>query len=201
MSIKLTERDQRIISYLKSVKVANTTTLLILFFSNCNYYTGVQRLSKLVKEKHIKVFSENVMSENIYYIGQKPRNYKHKLLFSSTMAYLKENQCEILNYKTPLQVGNLIADGYVEVKYNNKMYNLFIENEISKKLNIAKYEDLYFSRSYKQYWDIFPIILCTTSKPAVRSKYLKVIFIKNDKLASKKLYKKIRQNNDSKTTL
>lgn len=189
MNIKLTERDQRIILYLKSVKVANTTTLLILFFNNCNYYTGIQRLGKLVKAKYIKVFSENVISENIYYIGQKPRNYKHKLLFSSTMAYLANYQCEILKYKTPLQVGNLIADGYIEVRYHGKSYNLFIENELSKKLNIAKYEDLYFNRSYKQYWVTFPIILCTTSKPSQTSKYLNIVTIKNSELSLRKLYK------------
>ena len=200
--IKLNSRDERIISFLKNVRTADTQTIYILFFADtCGYRTYMQRINKLVQHKYIKRFRESVIEPYKYYVGTKPINYKHKLLFSKTLAFLKENECTITKYKTPLKLDNMICDGYVEVIYKNKNYYILIENELSKKLDIKKLEQYYFNRNWRNIWDTFPVILCTTSKPSQTSKYLKVVNVKNDKLALQKLYNKIRQNNDVKTTL
>ncbi|WP_297136392.1 hypothetical protein [Terrisporobacter sp.] len=73
--MKMMDRDIEIVKFLKEVGVADTRTISTLFFNGgirrCN-----QRLNTLKDNKKLKVFRENILSQNIYYIGRKPSNWK-----------------------------------------------------------------------------------------------------------------------------
>ena len=162
--IVITERDKKIKEFLEEVQIADTKTLSILFFSNTTLRNCQKRLKQLVDIKYIKCFRENVLSQNIYYSRYKPKNTKHKIVFSQLLAKLKQEEIEVLKYRCPFQIADIIADGLVIIKLDNQVKIYFVEVERTKKLNIKKYEELYYSRKYKDKFPLMPSILCITDK-------------------------------------
>lgn len=171
--MKVTERDIKILEFLKEVNIADTKTLSILFFNGslrrCN-----QRLKILKDHKKIKCFRENILSPNIYYIGRKPTNWKHKIVFSQLLGVLHLNNIKILKYRTPFIVGNIIADGFIAINVDgiNRIY--FVEVERTKKLDTDKYIDLYYSRRWKKFFPVMPSILCISDKKVSKSDVLDI---------------------------
>lgn len=171
--MKITERDIKILEFLKEVNVADTKTIAILFFNGsirrCN-----QRLKILKDHKKIRCFRENILSPNIYYIGRKPINWKHKIVFSQLLGVLQLNDITILKYRCPFKVGSVIADGFIaiNVKGINKIY--FVEVERTKKLDINKYEQLYHSMEWKFVFPIMPSILVISDKKVLKNTILDI---------------------------
>lgn len=162
--IVLTERDKQIKEFLEEVTLADTKTLSILFFPNTTLRNCQKRLKQLVEDKYIKCYRENVLSQNIYYSKYKPKNIIHKIIFSQLLAQLKLNNIEVLKYRTPFLIGDVIADGLIVIKVNNEVKIYFVEAERTKKLNVDKYLDLYYSRKWKESFPVMPSILCITDK-------------------------------------
>lgn len=169
----ITERDIKILEFLKEVNVSDTKTLSILFFNGslrrCN-----QRLKILKDHKKIKCFRDDVLSPNIYYIGRKPTNWKHKIVFSQLLGVLQLNNIKILKYRTPFICGSVIADGFIAINNNgvNKIY--FVEVERTKKLDVDKYETLYYSRKWRSLFPVMPSILCISDKKVRDSSVLDI---------------------------
>ena len=161
--IKLTQRDNQIIQFLKEVSVADTKTLSVLFFNN-GLRRCQQRLKLLCEYKYIKSFREDVHSQYVYYVGRKTKNWKHKIVFSQLLAALQLKGVSILKYKTPMKINDVIADGFIAVNVNgvNKIY--FVEVDITKYFDLNKYMYLYFSDAWKQYFPVFPSILAISDK-------------------------------------
>lgn len=161
--MKITKRDIEILNFLKEVCVADTSTLSILFFNGsirrCN-----QRLKILKDNKKVKCFRESVLSKNIYYIGRKPANWKHKIIFSQLLAELKLKEIEVLKYRSSFKIGSLIADGLIVINDSGEVKIYFVEGERTKKLDINKYELLYYSREWENILPVMPGILCITDK-------------------------------------
>lgn len=177
--IKLTERDLKIKEFLKSVVVADTETLHHIFFKNASLRTCQARLKLLVDNKFIKVFREDIFSQNIYCL-KKPSSYKHKIVFSRLLGKLHKDGVTILKYVTPLKISNIIADGFIAINVNgeNKLY--FIEVELTKYFNTKKYVDLYYSRGYKEKFPLMPDILVISDKKVNKDKVLKITKCKLD---------------------
>ena len=85
--IRITQRDEAIIEFLNEVKVADTQTLCNIFF-NGKLRASQLRLKALVDYKYIKVYRENVISQNIYYVKRKPTQIKHSLILSKFIGEL-----------------------------------------------------------------------------------------------------------------
>ena len=77
--IRLTQRDEAIIEFLNEVKVADTQTLCNIFF-NGKLRASQLRLKALVDYKYLKVYRENIISQNVYYVKRKPTQMKHSLI-------------------------------------------------------------------------------------------------------------------------
>ena len=162
--MRLTQRDVEIIEFLKRVVVADTQTLLKIFFPNASLRTCQARLKLLVDNKHIKCFRENILEQNIYFISRKPTSYKHKIVFSRLIGEMYAQDIEIIKYKTPLKLHNIIADGFIIYRKDDQERMLFVEVERTKFFDLKKYEDLYYSRKWKQNFLEFPSILVITDK-------------------------------------
>ena len=161
--MRLTQRDVEIIDFLKRVVVADTQTLLKIFFPNASLRTCQARLKMLVDNKHIKCFRENILEQNIYFISRKPSSYKHKIVFSKLIGEMYHQDIEIIKYKTPLKLYNLIADGFIIYK-TDVVKMAFVEVERCKNFNIKKYEDLYYSRAWRSNFEKFPGIIVASDK-------------------------------------
>ena len=162
--IKIMSRDIAIKEFLEEVGIADTETLHALFFKGTKIRNVQKRLKQLVDIKFIKVYRENMLSQNMYYTGKRPRNIAHKIVFSKLLAEITNRDIEILKYKCPYQLGNIIADGLIVVRDRGKVKIYFVEGERTKKLNINKYEELYYSRAWKEVFPTFPRILCISDK-------------------------------------
>lgn len=168
--IRLTDRDKKIKSFLEEVTIASTSTISEIFFNgslrSCQY-----RLRQLVDYKIIKSFRPSIIEENLFYIKNKPRNYKHKLIFSDLLRELHRLNIEVLKYRCPYVIesnaGTVIADGLIVIR-TDQVKIFFVEGELSKKLNVSKYESLYYSRrEWKEIFPVYPSILCISNRPVV----------------------------------
>lgn len=177
--IVLTDRDKEIIQFLKDFKVATTTTIAQIYF-NCSLRPCQRRLKYLCEHGYIKSHQENVITEKIHYVKRKPVNLKHALILSCFIAELKINNIEILKYKVPYKLDNVIADAFLALRINNKNSIYFVEVENTKKFDIGKYEKLYYGRAWKDIFPIFPNIIVISNKKIDKNKKLNIIDIKLD---------------------
>ncbi len=161
--MQIQERDLQIIDFLKRVVVADTETIRRIFFPKCTIRTCQIRLKKLEEAKKIKSFRESITDPKIYFINRKPSSYKHKIVFSRLIGELTKQNIEIIKYKTPLKLHNIIADGFIIYK-TNTVKMAFIEVCRNDYFNLNKYEDLYYSRAWKQNFKEFPQIIVIGDK-------------------------------------
>lgn len=178
--IVITDRDNRIKEFLDEVQVASTKTLHILFFENTSIRNCTKRLKQLVDIKFIKVYRQDMLSQNVYYSKSRPKNINHKVVFSELLAELKQQNIEVIKYKCPYKIGEVIADGLIVIRVNEEVKIYFVEGEISKKLNTKKYEDLYYSRKYKEKMPVMGSILLISNKGYTQSNVLDIKTCKLD---------------------
>ena len=177
--VKLTDRDLKIIDFLKNNKVADTTTLSNIFFDG-SLRSCQHRLKKLVDNGDLKAFRENILSQNIYYTKKKPSSYKHALKVTQFIAELYKLGIEVLKVKTPYAIGNMIADSLLVVRINGDVKILWLEVELSKFFNITKYENLHYSRKWKEVLPTFGSIVVVSDKKVKTNDKFNIIKIKTD---------------------
>lgn len=161
--VKLQDRDVKIIEFLKDNKCADTTTLSNIYF-NGSLRSCQHRLKKLCDNGDLKAFRENILSQNIYYVKKKPSSWKHALKVTQFIAELHKLGIEILKIKTPFKCGNLIADSLIICRVNGDVKILWLEVELTKFFNLTKYEDLYYSRKWKEVLPTFGAIVTVSDK-------------------------------------
>lgn len=178
--IVITERDSKILLFLNEVQVADTKTIHTLFFPNTSIRNCTKRLKQLVDIKFIKVYRQDMLSQNVYYSKSRPKNLSHKLLFSQLLGELKRQNVEVIKYKCPYKISDVIADGIIIIRVNGEVKIYFCEGEISKRLSTKKYEDLYFQRAWKEKFPLFPSILLISDKGYTESNVLDIVTCKLD---------------------
>ena len=176
--IVLTERDKKIIEFIKDFKCATTSTISDIYFPSLR--TAQRRLKYLCEHGHIKSYQESITLEKIHYIGKRPTQLKHSLILSSFIAQIKKANIEILKYKVQFRLSNTIPDCLLVLRYNNKNYIYLVECENTKTFNVSKYEDLYYSRAYKEILPTFPSIVVISNRTVKKSNKFNVIDIKLD---------------------
>lgn len=169
----ITNRDIKIKKFLQEVNVADTKTISILFF-NGSLRRCQQRLKILSDNNYVKYFRQELPSQNIFYAGRKPKNWKHKIIFSKLLAELKLQNIEVIKYKCPLKIGAVIADGFIAIKRNDSVELYFVEVEITKNFDLNKYLNLYYFKKYKEKFPIMPNILVITNKQVKKDNALNV---------------------------
>ena len=182
--IVITDRDKEIKEFLEDVEVADTKTIHQIFFNGTCIRNCQKRLKQLTNIRFIKSYRENTISQNIYYAKNKPKNWKHKIVFSQLLGVLHQKGIEVLKYRTPFIIDNIankvISDGLIITRVDEQVDIFFIEVELTKKPNYKKYEDLYYSRKYLEKFPIMPTILVVTDK-RINTNH-KVLNIKSCKL-------------------
>lgn len=184
----LTDRDNKIIDFIATCGVVDTETICKIFFDG-GLRTCQIRLKKLVDNKHIKkIERETFLEQNVFYINKKPKQLKHKLLFGKFIAELVGLGAEILKIKSPLKINNIIADGFIAYKLGGENKILLVEIELTKYFNLKKYEELYYSRKWREMFPVFPSIAVITDKKVEKSTRFTVIDIKTSFENIKNIY-------------
>ena len=163
MRVKLQDRDIKIIEFLKANKCADTETLSHIFF-NGSLRACQHRLKKLNDIGEVKAFRENILTQNIYYVTKKPISYKHALKVTQFIGELYKNDIEIIKSKVPYKLGNIISDGLFVVRVKGDVKILFLEVELQKYFNLDKYNELHYSRIWRDIFPVFPSIVVVSDK-------------------------------------
>lgn len=179
LKCRLQARDEEIIEFLKSCKCADTKTLSNIFFGG-GLRTAQLRLQKLQCNDYIKAFRPNLLEQNIYYVKNKPTSYKHAIKVSQFIGELYKLGIDVIKYRVPYKIGNIIADGLFVIRFNGEVKILFLEVELSKYFNITKYQELYYSRAWKDVFPIFPNIVVVSDKKVELDSKLNIVKINTD---------------------
>ena len=186
--MRLTDRDNQIIEFIEICGVVDTETICKMFFSDGLRPCQI-RLKQLVDNKYIKkIERETFLDQNVFYINKKPKQIKHKLLFSKFIAELVGLGAEIVKIKSPLKINNVIADGFIAYKLGEENKIVLVEIELTKYFNLKKYEELYYSKKWKDMFPVFPSIAVVTDKKVTKSNAFTVIDIKTDFSDIKNIY-------------
>ena len=185
--MKLTDRDIRLLNFLKEYKCANTGTIERLFFKSKQ--TAQKRLKILTDNKKIKKVRENINTEYTYYINKKPRNIPHTTAISEVYSYLStSDDIKLIKAKREYEIKyrnkSIRADLMAVVKVNDKIIPLLIEIDLNKTYN-NKYTEYISNSYYRQLFPIKPIII-SISKYKPKSS-VKIIHFKNVEEFSKNI--------------
>lgn len=177
--IRLTQRDEDIIDFLTQVKCADTQTLCNIFFDG-KLRAAQLRLKALSDYKYLKYYRENIISPNVYYVKRKPTQIKHSLILSRFIGMLYAAGIEVIKYKIPLKVGNIIADGFICLRYGGDVKIFLIEVENAKYFNTKKYIELKESGAWKEKLPLMPPVIVITDKKVKTDPTLDIITLKTD---------------------
>jgi hypothetical protein len=149
----LTYRDEDLIDFLESFKIARSSTLIKLFYPSLR--VGQRRLQVLTKDGYIKR-CRNINTEEYRYYLKKPKQEVHSCLVSDFYLYLKE-RFEVSQFKIEPQYANIRPDAAFIYGQNGKNYIGVLEVEISKKgFDIEKYRQWKSSGDYTLKFPTFP---------------------------------------------
>lgn len=175
-----TERDQQIISYLETFKVATTSTLVSLFFSCYRY--GAERLALLAKRGDVtRARCLGDSYDYVYYLGRRPKQLIHSLLLTEFHRELS-TIARVIKIVPEYTCGHVRADGFVAFELRGQKMIAFVEVQTRNQgLDTAKYRQLLLSGDWKGHFPVFPLVIGVTNQQKIKapSDY-RLVHIKTD---------------------
>jgi hypothetical protein len=173
----VTDRDRRAIDFITRMHCVSTKTIHELFYPSLR--VAQNRLKLMTENRLIKRDRDHFTSQFYYYAESKPKQVYHNLLLTEFYKELSKI-ATIEIFKKEYTIEDIRPDALVVYTIHGKSYIAFIEVELSNIPNIVKYERLYKSGNYKQYFNnIYPLIYYITDKNIPDTK-LKVVKINED---------------------
>lgn len=175
----VTERDQRIVDFLDTMKVAKSSQIQRIFFRGssqakilCN-----RRMLRMYKGKVVKRDRAFINTEFIYY-RKKIAQVDHSLYVTEFYAQLTGLNGEVIVYEVEKDFDIMRPDAAIDYLYKGKVYQLFLEVHLSTlPFNQQKYEDFYSTGRWRNNYDVFPRIIVVTDRN-LQFKESKLKFIK-----------------------
>lgn len=163
--MKMTDRDYKIIEFIKEFKIVSTTTIARLYFPSLA--TAERRLKKLVEHKKLLRTRDNIISEYVYYT-KKPTNIKHSLMIADIYSKLATNKdIQLIKYKREYEIKfrakTLKTDLMAVIKSNNKLVPILIEIDLTKAYK-DKYTEYINSKYYQQKFPMIPVIVVISNR-------------------------------------
>lgn len=163
--MKMTDRDYKIIEFIKEFKIVSSSTIARLYFPSLA--TAERRLKKLVDHKKLLRTRDNIISEYVYYI-KKPTNLKHCILIAEVYSKLATNKdIQVIKYKREYEIKfrakTLRTDLMAVIKSNNKLIPILIEIDLTKSYK-DKYTEYINSKYYQQKFPMIPVIVVVSNR-------------------------------------
>ena len=140
----MTNRDMEILEFLTLSRICTRKQVQELLFENKHQNVPLRRLKRLADDGYVnrKMFKvENTRSVYVYYLDKKPSKklVEHDLYITDFLVKLIKNNYEIIEFKKNFSLGNIISDGYINVKKNNRTKKILLEVQLSPHDCISKY--------------------------------------------------------------
>lgn len=158
----LTERDGKIMSWLREYKAITVNQATHIFFSGC--YEGCRRRLKQLSDNNIlKSYNLYEMKDKIYYLEKRIKY--HDIVVRDLIKEICKRGGEIWRFKTnPYYMnGDIIPDAFIEFKLNNNLYFILLEvdaTHFTSAEKMQRYEKLYKTMELQnQCYGVFPLLL------------------------------------------
>lgn len=163
--MKMTDRDYKVIEFIKEFRIASASTIARLYFPSLA--TAERRLKKLVDNRKLYRTRDDVISEYVYYT-KKPTNIKHSLMIADIYSKLATNKDIQLikckrEYEIKFRAKTLKADLMAVIKSNNKLVPILIEIDLTKAYK-DKYTEYINSKYYQQKFPIVPKLIVISNR-------------------------------------
>ena len=147
----MTERDIQVLNFINLVGMCRTEHIRNLFFQGLTNTTWDRRANKLYEYKQLKRFRSEIYNrEYVYYIENKPneRLLRHDMYITELVYKLLLLGVEVLYVERNIQLGNVITDGYIIIRYKKDntiiKKGILLEVQLHGRLSdcIDKYKDI-----------------------------------------------------------
>ena len=191
MSIRITDRDKRLIKFLgDNHVVCSTLTLAKMFYcENHNLNSSItianRRLTKLYQGQYIQKLPRKFGEQQLWYIGSNKPNssqLRHKVIMSNFLGELVYQGYKILDIKFEYILPpkySIRCDMFITVEYNHQIAYLFVEVDLTKSLN-PNYVQLISDMENNLFKCKYPIYLVSISDFKIDDEVLKNNFIRID---------------------
>ena len=159
----MTNRDMEILEFLTMCRICTRKQVQELLFENKHQNVPLRRLKKLADDGYVnrKMFKiENTRSVYVYYLDKKPSKklVEHDLYITDFLVKLIKNNYEIIEFKRNFSLGNIISDGYINVKKNNRTKKILLEVQLSPHDCISKYYNFKEVIINNTNWEVMPLL-------------------------------------------
>lgn len=153
----MTERDMKVVEFVKKYKLCNTNQIYKVFFNNVAPTVCNRRLKYLYDYGYIERQKFNGNSY-IYFDGKKPaaRIIQHDLFITDFIVKLISDGYEIADFKKSFVLGNIISDAYIRIKKDNMFKNILLEIQLGTHDCINKYKNIKRLVLDNTDWDVLP---------------------------------------------
>lgn len=164
--IKMTDRDMKVINFIKEFKMASTSTIARLFFPS--KATAEKRLRKLVDNRKLFRTRETILDEYVYYI-KRPTNIKHCLMIAEVYSKLMtDSNIQVIKckreYEIKFRAKTLRTDLMAVIRTkDNKLIPILIEIDLTKAYK-DKYTEYITSKYYQQKFPTIPVIVVVSNR-------------------------------------
>ena len=173
--MRLMQRDESIIDFIKNIGVVETNVISELFF-NGSLRSCQKRLTLLYECGYIKRTRKDIYSSYIYYLGKQKKQMDHNLYLSHLYLQLIKRDYEILKYKGATKLNNVICDGiFIIRKKDGAIFILLLEIEKQlQPITLQKYCKLYSNKDAFTAlgFPIAPKVLLLSNKQNISTKDL-----------------------------
>lgn len=159
----MTNRDMEILEFLTMCRICTRKQVQELLFENKHQNVPLRRLKRLADDGYVnrKMFKvENTRSVYVYYLDKKPSKklVEHDLYITDFLVKLIKNNYEIVEFKKNFSLGNIISDGYINVKKNNRTKKILLEVQLSPHDCISKYYNFKEVIINNTNWAVMPLL-------------------------------------------
>jgi hypothetical protein len=177
----LQEKDKEILAFIDKFHCVTTTHIMKVFYPHQNQarFLTNRKMNKLIKNNLIKRDRE-LFNDYVYYC-KKTQQQLHHLIVADLYIKFLECQGKLLDFDLEVNCSNIRPDAIVKYELNGDIYLFCFEVHLSNnKADIIKYEELYLTGKYKNYFEWFPIVIFISDKKVNYEGKLPMIIIKTD---------------------
>ena len=164
MTLKMTERDYEVLSFIKEYKCADVNTIARLYFPSLA--TAEKRMKKLCEARKLNRSRANILEPYVYYLKSKPTNLKHSLTMSRVYSIL-QSEYEVVKERREYQLKYynkvLQCDLLVVIRRYDRLFPIIIEIDLTKCYS-NKYDSFINTKYYQQYFPSEPIVLVISNR-------------------------------------
>lgn len=179
--MKLLSREKRLLNFIDIFGAATTSQIQKLFYSEkstdkCARIKAQTRLKMLFDNKYIKRIRSDINSEYIYY-QKKTQFLNHQILLVDVYLYLLHIEGDILEFTPEIVFADIRPDA--KVVFDDYTFEHTFLVEVHRGFNPfdqQKYEDFYYSKVWKEYFEVFPKILVVSDRK-IQLKPSKIPFV------------------------